>query len=55
MDYIGISKKLSEALAAYRREDVASAMQDQDARSRPAHETVDLVETADRLWQSRDE
>ncbi len=30
VDYIGVSKKLDEALAAYRKEDVASAMQDQD-------------------------
>ena len=30
VDYIGVSKKLSEALAAYRKEDVASAMHDQD-------------------------
>lgn len=31
VDYIGVSAKLSEALAAYRREDVESAMTDQDA------------------------
>ena len=30
VDYIGVSKKLDEALAAYRKEDVASAMHDQD-------------------------
>ena len=30
VDYIGVSKKLEEALAAYRKEDVASAMHDQD-------------------------
>ncbi len=30
VDYIGVSKKLSEALSAYRQEDVAQALQDQD-------------------------
>jgi type I restriction enzyme R subunit len=30
VDYIGVSKKLGEALAAYHREDVAAAMNDQD-------------------------
>jgi type I restriction enzyme, R subunit len=33
VDYIGVSKKLEEALAAYRKEDVASAMHDQDELS----------------------
>lgn len=43
VDYIGVSKKLDEALAAYRKEDVASAMQDQDALAdelRAAHRAV---------------
>ena len=33
VDYIGVSKKLGEALSAYRKEDVASAMHDQDELS----------------------
>jgi len=43
VDYIGVSKKLGEALAAYRKEDVASAMQDQDEladKLRAAHREV---------------
>ena len=43
VDYIGISKKLNEALAAYRQEDVATAMQDQDEladKLRAAHQDV---------------
>lgn len=43
VDYIGVSKKLDEALAAYRREDVASAMHDQDTLAdqlRAAHAAV---------------
>ena len=43
VDYIGVSKKLDEALAAYRREDVASAMQDIETlhdRLRAAHRAV---------------
>ncbi|MEM0962270.1 MAG: HsdR family type I site-specific deoxyribonuclease [Bacteroidota bacterium] len=43
VDYIGVSAKLDEALAAYRREDVASAMQDDEAlhdRLRAAHRAV---------------
>ena len=43
VDYIGVSKKLDEALAAYRREDVASAMHDQEElhdRLRLAHRAV---------------
>jgi type I restriction enzyme R subunit len=43
VDYIGVSKKLSEALAAYRREDVESAMRDEDAlydQLRVAHKDV---------------
>ena len=43
VDYIGVSKKLDDALAAYRREDVASAMQDVEALHdalRVAHRTV---------------
>ncbi len=43
VDYIGVSKKLDEALAAYRREDVASAMQDQDVLAdqlRATHRSV---------------
>lgn len=43
VDYIGVSNKLDEALAAYRREDVASALHDQDElhdRLRVAHRAV---------------
>ncbi len=43
VDYIGVSKKLDEALAAYRREDVQSAMHDQDEladKLRAAHRAV---------------
>ena len=43
VDYIGVSKKLDEALAAYRKEDVASAMHDQDEQDdtlRAAHRAV---------------
>lgn len=43
VDYIGISKKLSEALAAYRKEDVQSAMRDEDVlhdKLRAAHKEV---------------
>lgn len=43
VDYIGVSKKLTEALAAYRREDVASAMRDVDElydHLRVAHKEV---------------
>jgi type I restriction enzyme R subunit len=47
VDYIGVSKKLTEALAAYRKEDVASAMRDQDEladKLRVAHRDVmDLI------------
>ena len=41
VDYIGVSKKLDEALAAYRKEDVASAMHDYD-------ELADLLRAAHR-------
>ena len=48
VDYIGVSKKLNEALAAYRKEDVASAMHDQDEladKLRAAHHAVmDLID-----------
>ena len=43
VDYIGVSKKLSEALAAYRQEDVQSAMRDEDElhdKLRAAHKEV---------------
>ncbi len=43
VDYIGVSKKLDEALAAYRKEDVQSAMHDQDEladKLRAAHQAV---------------
>jgi type I restriction enzyme R subunit len=43
VDYIGVSKKLSEALAAYRQEDVQSAMRDEDElhdHLRAAHKEV---------------
>lgn len=43
VDYIGVSRKLDEALAAYRQEDVASAMHDQDEladKLRAAHKAV---------------
>jgi type I restriction enzyme R subunit len=43
VDYIGVSTKLDEALAAYRKEDVASAMHDQDEladKLRAAHRAV---------------
>ena len=43
VDYIGVSKKLTEALAAYRREDVESAMRDEDElhdHLRVAHKEV---------------
>ena len=43
VDYIGVSTKLGEALAAYRKEDVASAMHDQDEladKLRAAHRAV---------------
>jgi type I restriction enzyme R subunit len=43
VDYIGVSKKLDQALAAYRKEDVASAMHDQDEladKLRAAHRDV---------------
>lgn len=43
VDYIGVSKKLGDALAAYRSEDVASAMQDVEALHdalRAAHRAV---------------
>ena len=43
VDYIGVSKKLDEALAAYRREDIQSAMHDQDElhdKLRAAHRAV---------------
>ena len=52
VDYIGVSKKLDEALAAYRKEDVASAMHDQDEladKLRAAHRAVlALVDTVPR-------
>ncbi|MEO0858385.1 MAG: type I restriction endonuclease subunit R, partial [Bacteroidota bacterium] len=43
VDYIGVSKKLDEALAAYRREDVAAALHDDEAlhdQLRAAHPAV---------------
>lgn len=47
VDYIGVSKKLSEALAAYRQEDVQSAMRDEDElhdKLRAAHkEAMGLI------------
>lgn len=49
VDYIGVSKKLDEALAAYRREDVASAMHDQEElhdRLRVAHRAVTALMAA---------
>lgn len=52
VDYTGVSKKLDEALANYRREDVASAMHDQDEladKLRAAHRAVmDLIAGAAR-------
>ena len=43
VDYIGVSKRLSEALAAYRQEDIESAMRDADElhdKLRAAHKEV---------------
>ena len=43
VDYIGVSRKLGEALAAYRQEDVRSAMRDEDLlhdQLRAAHKAV---------------
>ncbi|MED5369675.1 MAG: HsdR family type I site-specific deoxyribonuclease [Myxococcota bacterium] len=52
VDYIGVSKKLSEALSAYRKEDVASAMKDHDVladKLKLAHrEVMDLVKQVPR-------
>ena len=52
VDYIGVSKKLGEALAAYRKEDVASAMRDQDEladKLRAAHrEVMSMIEAVPR-------
>ena len=55
VDYIGVSKKLAEALAAYRREDIEHAMRDRDAlhdQLRAAHramfdEIADVERTGD--------
>ena len=53
VDYIGVSKRLTEALSAYRREDVASAMQDYDRLAdelKVAHrEVMDLIKQAPRI------
>ncbi|MDC3378674.1 HsdR family type I site-specific deoxyribonuclease [Planctomycetota bacterium] len=56
VDYIGVSKKLDDALAAYRKEDVASAMNDQDEladKLRAAHRAVmaliDVVPRTDEI------
>lgn len=47
VDYIGVSKKLSDALSAYRKEDVATAMRNQDELAdhlKVAHrEVMDLI------------
>lgn len=52
VDYIGVSKKLSSALAAYRADDVASAMRDQDELAealKVAHrEVMDLIRQVQR-------
>lgn len=59
VDYIGVSKKLDEALAAYRKEDVAAAMHDQDELAdmlRAAHKAVlALVEAVPRTDEVKDD
>jgi type I restriction enzyme, R subunit len=52
VDYIGVSNKLDEALSAYRKDDVAAAMHDEDELAdalRAAHRTVmSLIDTVPR-------
>jgi type I restriction enzyme R subunit len=57
VDYIGVSKKLTEALSAYRREDVATAMRDQDELAdhlKVAHrEVMDLIKQVERTGEPK--